>query len=192
MDRLREDGYAVQECLLCPTELGLPNRRQRFYLVAARGSLNPWPPPRFEGFSIPSILEDQAASDLAAPLVVLQTYRRAIHIVRGDQDSITHCFTSAYGHSHVRSGSYLYHAGHIRRFSPPEILKILGFPAAYHLPRSLTLYQAWRLVGNSLSVPAVRHILSCIPELVLAGKAASSLRHLTSSDSGFSYNVALT
>ena len=33
-------GYDVQEQILCPTQLGVPNRRRRFYLVAGRnGSL---------------------------------------------------------------------------------------------------------------------------------------------------------
>mgnify|MGYP003337287453 CR=1 FL=1 len=36
-------AYAIRETLLCPTALGLPNRRLRFYLVAGRGGLRDWP-----------------------------------------------------------------------------------------------------------------------------------------------------
>ena len=79
--------------------------------------------------------------------------------------SVTACFTSAYGRSPVRSGSYLATAAGIRRFSPAEILRLLGFPADYELPPEMTLRNAWRLVGNSLSVPAVRTVLAAIPEL---------------------------
>ena len=49
---LDDAGYARAETLLCPSELGWPNRRRRFYLVAARGdagacspSPNPPAPP---------------------------------------------------------------------------------------------------------------------------------------------------
>jgi hypothetical protein len=65
----------------------------------------------------------------------------------------------------VRSGSYLRTPTGLRRFSPNEILRLLGFPETYSLPPDLPLQAAWHLVGNSLSVPAARHVLSAIPEL---------------------------
>jgi site-specific DNA-cytosine methylase len=42
-DVLEQCGYRVQETTLCPTELGIPNRRRRFYLVASRERLVDWP-----------------------------------------------------------------------------------------------------------------------------------------------------
>ena len=171
MTQLQLTGYTVREQFLCATELGLPNRRRRFYLVASRKGLRPWSSPPIDRFSIRSILQKQVDPYLEAPAIVLQKYRKAIHVVPWDEDQITNCFTSAYGRSYVRSGSYLSQNGLIRRFSPTEIFKILGFPAAYSLPTSLSLRQAWPLVGNSLCVPAVRHILSCIPELRALGMA---------------------
>ena len=78
---------------------------------------------------------------------------------------MTCCFTSAYGRSHVRSGSYLQQDTGVRRFSPTEILRLLGFPASYRLPPDLSLSKAWRLVGNSLAIAPVRAMLSTIPEL---------------------------
>src|SRR5688572_11425580 len=39
---LARGGYAVAERLLCPTALGVPNRRRRFYLVASREGLAGW------------------------------------------------------------------------------------------------------------------------------------------------------
>lgn len=163
--QLQLTDYTVRECFLCATELGLPNRRRRFYLVASRMGLHPWSSAPIDRFSIRDILQKQVDPHLEAPAIVLQKYRRAIHVVPWDEDQITNCFTSAYGRSYIRSGSYLSENGRIRRFSPTEILKILGFPAGYSLPTSFSFRQAWPLVGNSLCVPAVRHILSCIPEL---------------------------
>ncbi len=178
--QLDRDGYTVRECILCPTELGLPNRRRRFYLVASRKRLGSWTSPAVDRFSIRSILQKKVDPRLKAPAVVLQRYRQAIHVVARDEDQITNCFTAAYGRSYVRSGSYLSEGGHIRRFSPPEILRILGFPSGYRLPPKLSLRQAWPLVGNSLCVPAVRHILSCIPELRNSGKAQDHHRVIPS------------
>ncbi|RMH21013.1 MAG: DNA cytosine methyltransferase, partial [Acidobacteria bacterium] len=42
---LERAGYHVAERLLCPTELGVPNRRRRFYLVAGLEPPLPWPDP---------------------------------------------------------------------------------------------------------------------------------------------------
>ena len=38
----------------------------------------------------------------------------------------------------------------------------MGYPATYRLPTDLTHRQAWRLIGNSLSVDAVRWWLSAV------------------------------
>jgi len=43
-----------------------------------------------------------------------------------------------------------------------EILRLLGFPAAFALPPARSA-DAWALVGNSLSIPAVRHVLQELP-----------------------------
>ena len=128
MARLHLDGYTVRERLVCPTELGLPNRRRRFYLVAARKRLCSWTRPPIDRFSVGSILQTQVDPHLDAPAIVLQKYRQAIHIVARNEDQVTNCFTSAYGRSYVRSGSYLSENGRIRRFSPARDIEDSGIP----------------------------------------------------------------
>ena len=96
----------------------------------------------------------------------MERYRGALHVIDpGDPRAVAHCFTSAYGRSPVRSGSYLATKTGVRRFSPAEILRLLGFPESFRLPPELGLEGAWRLVGNSLSIDAVRWVLGTIPEL---------------------------
>ena len=168
-------GYRVHEQVLCPTQLGVPNRRPRFYLVAAKnGTLRDRSDrSRLEVsgsktwcFTVRQILDAEPAEPLWMPADFQERYRGAVHVVDAeDPESETHCFTSSYGGSLVRSGSYLATPRGVRRFSPTEILRLLCFPADYHLPDDLTLRKAWQLVGNSLSVAAVRHVLSAIPEL---------------------------
>jgi DNA (cytosine-5)-methyltransferase 1 len=159
-------GYAVEEVVLCPTELGIPNRRQRLYIAAGLEGLAPMVPPPPVGRPLADYLDPDPSPDLWVEEDLIRRYRQALNIVDPDEaTAVTSCFTSAYGRSPVRSGSYLWTPSGIRRFSPQEILRLLGFPPGFTLPPDLSTGVAWRLAGNSLSVPAVRFVLSAIPAL---------------------------
>lgn len=160
-------GYQnVQEHTLCPTDFGIPNKRRRYYLVASRGSLDPLPPPAIAGVDLRRYLDPDPDPALDVKPDLAERYRGALEVIdANDPAAVTSCFTSAYGRSLVKSGSYLATGSGIRRFSPAEILRLLGFPADYRWPADLPLKNAWRLAGNSLSVPVVRALLSTIPEL---------------------------
>lgn len=171
---LGEAGYhSLHETVLCPTELGLANRRRRYYLVASRHHrlvpVTPAPgtPAPRPAVPLAACLDPAPAGELAVDPDLAARYRGALDIVRGDDPAAcTACFTSAYGRSPVKSGSYLATGdGALRRFSPAEILRLLGFPPSFEMPSSVPLGAAWRLVGNSLSVAAVRAVLTVIPEL---------------------------
>ena len=163
LESLSALGYAVDERILCPTELGVPNRRRRYYLTASRGGLPVSTPRSRPSSPLSSFLEESADRDprLRVDEELLARYERAVdRIDPADPAAVASTFTSAYGRSPVRSGSYVRCAdGGWRRFSPREILRLLGFPDTYRLPESLPLRRAWHLVGNSLSVPAVREVL---------------------------------
>jgi site-specific DNA-cytosine methylase len=186
---LERTGYEVREGFLCPSELGLPNRRRRYFLIASRcgwASRSGWreeespfhpQPSAASKISLAACLatgpaavahQDPAAWEaLRVPDSLLRRYEGALDILAADDpEAVSACFTAAYGRSHVRSGSYLRDAHGVRRFSPAEILSLLGFPASYTLPPSLPLANAWRLVGNSLSLPVVRRVLGALPLLV--------------------------
>lgn len=168
--RLREalasGGYEVREAILCPSELGWPNRRRRFYLLASRvGGLGPEPPPPVgPRRPLAAFLDREPDPALNLDPTTVERYRDALHRVTADDPAaITACFASGYGRQLVRSGSYLVEPGGTwRRFSPGEVLRLLGFPAEYRLPEQLAPARAYDLVGNSLSIPAVRWALSCL------------------------------
>ena len=195
--RLREvlhsAGYAVHERLLCPTDLGVPNRRRRFYLVASRQGALAWDssaarlgpvqsmerlagrarllpsrgpdPDRKTLFSVREILDPHPQASLGVPEAMVEQYAGALHRVDAAEETAEcACFTAGYGRSFVRSGSYLVTHDGLRRFSPAEILRLLCFPAAFTLPPQLTPRQAWPLVGNSLSVRAVQAVLEPVFE----------------------------
>jgi DNA (cytosine-5)-methyltransferase 1/tRNA (cytosine38-C5)-methyltransferase len=165
-ETLHQCHYQVHDVLLCPTELGIPNRRHRFYLVASRCALRPVATPCRPAVPLADFLDERPDPALELSAAIAQRYASAIDLVdAGDLHACSSCFTSAYGRSHIRSGSYLLTPTGLRRFSPREILRLLGFPDSFHLPDNLPMRQAWRHVGNSLSVVAVRHVLSVIPAL---------------------------
>ena len=168
LSTLEGAGYqSVIEHTLCPIDFGIPNRRRRYYLVAARGRLlSPLPSPCHVGGELSDYLDPVPDRALEVDGELFERYRGALHVVRADDPRAqTHCFTSAYGRSVVKSGSYLATDSGVRRFSPTEILRLLGFPDSYRLPADLRLENAWRLVGGSLAIPAVRSLLAAIPEL---------------------------
>ena len=175
-------GYAWRETLLCPSELALPNRRPRYYLAASqRGEPSVvdrrprQPAPRLRDLLDPCADQDTLRVDDA----LARRYDGALHIVDAeDDDAISTCFTSAYGRSPVRSGSYLrLPDGGIRRFAPSEILRLLDFPPRYALPTTLPLSSAWRLIGNSLALEPVRRLLATLPDLANAPRHLSSDHH---------------
>lgn len=197
--RLREvldrGGYEVAEILLCPTELGVPNRRRRFYVLADRNGLARWAllrsahdarasetappvvPARSPHPPLRDFLDAEDSAELQVPGELLARYEHAIDIVDADDpDAVAATFTSAYGRSPVRAGSYLRRNSIVRHFSPNEILSLLGFPASYRLPPDLARANAWRLVGNSLSITVVRQVVSALSPLapiVLAARTAN-------------------
>lgn len=160
-DVLDATGYSMRETLLCPTSLGLPNRRRRFYLVAAREALLEWPAPSGPRVALRDVIDPSPDPALWCDAHFARRYSHALHVVHADDvEATTACFTAAYGRSPVRSGSYLATPTGLRRFSPREILRLLDFPVGYRLPDDLPPRVAWPLAGNSVSVRALRWVLS--------------------------------
>jgi site-specific DNA-cytosine methylase len=169
-ERLREVldrcGYHVRETLLCPTELGLPNLRRRFYLVAGLAPPMPWPAREAPAVPLASVLDEAPDASLWCAPTLAARYAGSLDIVDASAPGArAACFTSAYGRSIVRSGSYLATPAGLRRFSPAEVLRLLDFPRSYQLPASWTARTAWPLVGNSVSVRAVRWVLSAVADV---------------------------
>jgi site-specific DNA-cytosine methylase len=163
LSTLTRAGYQYWQGVLCPTSWGIPNRRRRYYLIASRTGLNEFKQPQSAMQSLASFVKDGTHDELIVPPSVLSDYEGAIDIVDPHRvGEVTNCFTSAYGRSWVRSGSYLDWGDSVRRFTPEEVLGLLGFPSDMGFPDSFERRSRWALAGNSLSVVVVRSILSIL------------------------------
>jgi DNA (cytosine-5)-methyltransferase 1 len=176
IDLLAEKGYQIQECLLCPTQLGVPLRRRRYYLVASRNGLHPVP--TFESRPMVPLQDFLDANrgggfsrKLLLPTEVVARFGAGLHILDGSSPSAcATCFTSGYGRSYMHAGSYLRSGAVVRRFSPMEIARLLHLPSGFRFPAGMPLRKQWQLVGNSLSVTALRAVLKAFPGLLILGK----------------------
>lgn len=164
-DTLQDLGYEVWQTVLCPTVLGLPVERRRFYLVGGRDGLCGEPPRCGPRQPLQSFLDVAPDPALDVSTSLLERFGDALHVVdAADPHGVLACFTSAYGRSPVYAGSYLRDGDRLRHLSISEALRLLGFPTSFTMPPDVSLAQAWGLVGNSLSVHAVRHVLGVVPE----------------------------
>ena len=168
LETLAESGYEWQETQACPTDLGFPNQRRRYYLVAGRDELQAWKPLNStQKFPLSATLDKTAPDELTVAPELLAMHRGTMHVVDAtDPAARPSCFTSDYGRSMNKTGSYLREAARVRHFSPAEMLRQLGFPQSFTLPTSISRATAWRLVGSSSSVPLTQYILDAIPGLV--------------------------
>lgn len=156
------EGYHVFERVLCPTEVGVPNKRPRYYLVASRDRLRPEPELGVRLQEWQSYVDLNVSSEYDVPDAVVQKYGRGFHVMTPDE-SYTTCFTGSYGKSWNFTGSYMPTARGLRLFTPCEVVRFLGFPESFTFDAAHHRRQRWKYAGNSLSVDALRHILSVIP-----------------------------
>ncbi|MEQ1504147.1 MAG: DNA cytosine methyltransferase [Myxococcota bacterium] len=152
-----------EEREICPTLLGIPGVRRRFYLVASREPLAIGPPPVAPVRLVDLLGPDDPA--LAVPAAVVERFGGAFHRVDpADPQAVAACFTRAYGTSPVYAGSYLVRGDGagldgVRYFAPEEIARLHGHRRNWSFA-GLPVRAGWKLVGNGLSVPVVRWVLS--------------------------------
>lgn len=154
-------GGPLRTVEVCPTDLGIPMRRRRVFLLGRRDGV-PEPTPIRVHRPLPSVVDpfDEA---LVPEARTLERFGDNLAVVDAeDEDAVAVCFTSAYGRSPVAAGPYLRQHGRIRRFSPVEIARLFGFGAQAERLRGLPLRAGWSLVGQSVSVDVVRMLVAAL------------------------------
>ncbi|QDT07832.1 C-5 cytosine-specific DNA methylase [Rubripirellula lacrimiformis] len=167
-DQLRDalciNGYRITEATLCPTQFGIPNRRLRYYMIANQSHQVSIDVPADASlrFTIPDILDPMPNVDSTRWISpqIANDYAAAMDVVDADDAAATSaCFASGYGKSMIRSGSYVRHGERLRRFSPTEVSRLMGFSARFQFPPDLSDRKRWKMLGNSLSIPVVKSLL---------------------------------
>jgi len=159
IETLTKSGYFIKETLLCPSEIGVPNRRMRYYLTA---SLKPLKQIK-KSFTCRELKEflKEPNEPFLIPNDKLEKFRDGFRIINPkDIDAYSTCFTSSYSKSWMHSGAYLTCFEGVRLFEPTEIANLMGFEETFIFPNHLTKRQQYKLIGNSLSVYAVQCILT--------------------------------
>jgi site-specific DNA-cytosine methylase len=169
LETLDGAGYAHRvERLLCPTALGVPARRLRYYLVASRDPLLSAPKPALHTRALVDYLDAGPVDEaLVVPAEDVAKHGPGMRILDVEAPGVElNCFTSAYGKTFRCAGSYIQLAdGRVRRFSPDELLRLMCFPDWYSFPDGMTQRMRYKHIGNSLSIAAMREILRVIPGL---------------------------
>jgi DNA (cytosine-5)-methyltransferase 1 len=165
---LERAGYQWRERVLCPTALGIPARRERYYLVASRKGLREVEPDNPEPRLLETFLDGADVDEaLFVPDDIVAVHGPGMRVLdlSADPDAIANTFTGAYGKTWQAAGAYLRDpsSGRVRRFSPREMLRIMGFPESFDFPAHTPLRHRYKAIGNSLSVFAMKEILRPMP-----------------------------
>ncbi len=159
VDLLERLGFQRSELLLCPTALGIPNQRPRFYLIAARHPVRLMAPEPLEPAPLAPYLDPESDPDLILSPEEVARFGPGLDLVE-PTDKRSTCFIGGYGQRYVGSGSFLrLEDGRLRRFSPAEVARLLGYPEGFRFPEPLPREARYKLLGNGLSLPAARWIV---------------------------------
>jgi site-specific DNA-cytosine methylase len=167
---LANRGYNLTKQLLCPTTLGVPMRRERFYLVASLSPLRPVAPLRQPqhrplGDYLERTFDEEPPAELLVPTESIARFGPGLRVLDpDDRSACATCFAASYGKTLMHAGAYLRCRQGVRHFAPAEIARLLGLPAGFTFPAGLPLRRQWHQLGNSLSVDAVREVLALLPQ----------------------------
>lgn len=171
LDTLKAFGYHVAWRVLNALHFGLPQKRERVFVVATTepfGRRFPWPNGNVPMTPLSSILEPEPGPEHFVSQHIRKK-RKAQHRAKlrpavwhenkGSNVS-SHPFSCA-----LRAGAsynYLLVDGE-RRFTPRELFRLQGFPDSFDIPKNTSL--ARRLTGNAVAVPVVRAIVGSLDEI---------------------------
>jgi DNA (cytosine-5)-methyltransferase 1/tRNA (cytosine38-C5)-methyltransferase len=157
LEKLERHGFHRLEHAVCSSRFGLPNLRPRAYLVASRRPLRTLALPDLPAPVLAGFLDAEEDETLYLGEEQLR-HIPGLDLVR-PEDSRSSCFIGGYGQRFLGSGSFLVTPRGIRRFSPREMARLLGYPSSFRFPDGLSLMQRYKLLGNGLSLPVARWVV---------------------------------
>jgi len=163
LDMLKTTGYNIKEHTICPTQIGIPSRRERHYILASKKGLKDFDfkkvAYKLEDF-IGKNLKGYPKDELFIKEEILKRFSDGMRIIDSkESDAYTTCFGSGYYKSYKNSGSFLFEEREVRRFTPEEMCSLLGFGEDFRFPKNLDVSKRWKLAGNSVSVFVVKRLI---------------------------------
>ncbi|XP_047993295.1 tRNA (cytosine(38)-C(5))-methyltransferase [Leguminivora glycinivorella] len=198
IEKLQECQFVYQEFLVCPSTVGVPNSRLRYYCLARRNStwnfkrrdeiMNRLPKDYDNPFMLSEVLEENVPERYLIPDKFLK--RANIFDICYKNSRRSCCFTKAYTHYVEGTGSVFtdaspetvdkhykeantYEVGStdfvtslkdlkLRFFTPKEVSQLMAFPKSYEFPKTISIKQCYRLLGNSVNVKVISELLKIL------------------------------
>lgn len=167
-ETLEDLGYSVSSKVLAAKDFGVPQNRERIYIVALRDqSTFEFPAPTYEPTKVGSILENSIPEKYTISDRLWQGHqrRKLEHKVKGNGFGYS-LFNKDSTHTNTISARYYKDGSEIlidqgkdknpRKITPREAARLQGFPDTFKIVVSDV--QAYKQFGNSVSVPVIRAI----------------------------------
>lgn len=176
-ETLEELGYDFYAQVLRSSDYGVPQARERLYMVAFRKDLNAqfkFPEKIKTNKTVKDILEKRVSKEFEIHRSDMRFYKDQFEIKdirqptqigtmnKGGQGERIYSIHSAAptlsahgGGAAAKTGAYLV-GSKVRKLTPKEALRLQGYPEEYQLdvPKNI----AYQLLGNSVSVPVIEAI----------------------------------
>lgn len=178
---LNDLGYTVYSQVLNARDFGVPQNRERIYIVCFRRKIQfSFPVPTGTQTKLGNILSETVPDKytISDKLWAGHQYRKEQHKLKGNgfgYSMFTHDspYTSTISARYYKDGSEIlvYQEGkNPRRLTPREAARLQGFPEEFKISESDT--QAYKQFGNSVAVPVIKAISKSIEKALLEYKPA--------------------
>lgn len=186
-EMLEELGYIVNMQVLNASDYNVPQSRKRIYFVCFNKEKLPvynfeYPRPIQCTTYLKDILEDDNSTEayriirddiVFKDVEITECEPKPIRIGtinkggQGDRiySPLGHAITLSAegGGSGAKTGAYLIN-GYVRKLSPRECARVQGFPESFIIAEKTN--QAYKQFGNSVALPVLKYIVSCIEEAI--------------------------
>ncbi len=169
-ESLRENGYQVFSDVLDASDFGVPQRRERIYIVGFDGSKiqNPvfnFPQPMKKKVGIGKFVEtgidDRSISRHLQSAYIFKKDDGRPEVISPDSSQQVKTLVASYHKIQRLTGTFVADGPTgLRLLTENECKAIMGFPKSFKVPVSRT--QMYRQFGNSVAVPVVSKIVQSI------------------------------
>lgn len=162
---LEESGYYIYSKILNAKDFGLPQNRERIYIIGFLEDIDfIFPNPNFKKVKVGDILEDSVSDKytISDKLWSGHKKRKEDHLKKGNGFGYSlfnknSLYTSTISARYYKDGSEILIeqiGKNPRKLTPREAARLQGFPDSFKIP--VSDMQAYKQFGNSVSIPVIK------------------------------------